>query len=79
MFVILRCLRIFQSSSVRGTEAVSSFPSTPYLFPSLLPFNSLMPSLSASLKKEAQIVMVTLRSHAAKQQDPWDSDPAALQ
>lgn len=53
MFVILRCLRIFQSSSVRGTQAVSSFPSTPYLFPSLLPFNSFTPSLSASLKKKS--------------------------
>lgn len=30
-------------------------------------------------KKEAKIALVTLRSHAAKQQTPWDSDPAALQ
>lgn len=30
------------------------FPSAPYLFPSLLPFNTLMPSLSASLKKRSQ-------------------------
>lgn len=71
-------LRIAPSGSVRDAQAASSFP-----------FHSLPLAVSFALsyspfqllykKQDARIVMVTLRSHAAKQQDPWDNDPAALQ